>query len=297
MASRSDDAVTTIPTGLYPRLLNMTSQTMDSATQAVLFKARHFSLGVAASQEFLYLAEERFADLRDELEEFAPHPFDHYTLSFWSGEEAGAMVEWLIVVSKDAKTGLHKAGSIVLRWGSEEIPNGFWMMDRQEVFSSDLDSLDDTIRHEVEMAQGTWNMIDAFRLILAKPGAIVINRGEARKAKLFKGKRYQHFTASEITIDLDKVKFRTTAFRTGYGKTPRLYEYRAHLCHSRLQPGCQHVWEATETSTPEHPRWECVKCAGRRWHRRAGVRGDPTKGVIQHRYKVIKGERDVTVPA
>ena len=65
-----------------------------------LHRAHHFAFGLEASEALLYLAAQQ--DWLDEYQEFAPHPFEEYTVSFWTGSEQG-IVEVMLAVHHEGE--------------------------------------------------------------------------------------------------------------------------------------------------------------------------------------------------
>lgn len=300
-----------VPADLHPRILDYASINFNAQVRQTLFRSQHFALGLDASQDFLSLTSDRFRDLRDELAGFAPHPFERYTFTFWVGEEGGAMVECLCIVQPHPDDGTPLAAMSMMRWGDRDtINHATAMMSREDALGKlpETDS-DPTLEYHRDLSMTAWRFVDVFRLLMARRQGVMVNQGGAPRSAMRKGKRVHFYSSSQITIDLDAVKERKVATHNGHGKSPSAYQYRAHLCHSGGRTGCDHFWveiggrmDANNVWQPdaEYPRqnatWECYHCGRHRWHRRAGQRGDASKGFVKQTYRVVKGESDL-VPA
>jgi len=269
---------TDVPPGLEHRLLDMASvESLDDRVQsAFLYRAHHFSLGVEASQALLYLAAD--PTWLEDYGHFAPHPFPDYTVSFWIGHPKGIAEMYTMVATRP--NGEVYADSILMRWGSDE-PVGY--THQHPPVQRDSMPLADMPPHQTL----TWMMNDAFRLLLAKPGGVTINKGGPNRHALRKGKRVTFYSKSEITIDLDKALRDKVLVNTGLGKMMPVYQYRAHLCHSGGSRHCEHEFERDYERN--NPYWTCTKCGRNRWHRKAGTRGSAEIGYVRQTYKVKKG--------
>lgn len=301
------ESVATIPRDLAPRIRDYASINFNAQIRGMMFRAQHFSFGIDASQYFLDLTAERFRDLRDDLAEFPPHPFDTYTFTFWVGDAGGQMVECMCLVQPHPDDNTPQAALVMMRWGDPDTINHTTaMMSREDALDAPEDVASDPVMGQViEVSRTAWKFIDVFRLLMARQQGVVINKGGPAQAATRKGKRVHFYKPSEIKIDLDAVK-RDVIYHTGHGVAPRAYQYRAHLCHSGgKERGCDHFWieigGRMDTNLvwhpdAEHPRsnatWECYHCGRRRWHRKAGQRGDASKGYAQQSYGIVKGGND-----
>lgn len=261
------------PGGVEHRILDHVSTTPKTFPQgrAFLHRAHHFAMGVEASQQLLLLAAE--SDWLEAHAEFAPHPFDEYTVSLWTGSPEG-MAEVLVSVMLNGH-GDHIANIVTLYWDSNRF-DGYdgAALPRDLANASDSHTL-------------AWRFCDAFRLLLAQPRRVVVNHGPGNRHAIRKGRRVTFYSKSEIKIDLDAVPKIIQAHRTGNGRMMPAYQYRAHLCHSGGTKGCGHSW--TLDPERETPFWTCDKCGRRRWQRRAGQRGSAEVGFVRQTYKVVKG--------
>lgn len=281
--------------GLKHRILDKITSTPMAAKQKAFFHhSHHFALGPDASQMLLMFAKD--ADFLEQHQQYCPHPFDGYTVSLWSGSEDG-MVEVLLLVSRQAHGYFPEIAT--LPWG-EERPQWHGHNDEGEVFSRE-----NSLRPDAPAGQRlSWKFCDAFRMLLAQKRGVTVNKGPGNRTAVRKGKRVTFYSKSEITIDLDAVEREQIVARTGYGHMMPVYQYRAHLCHSGGQKGCEHYWielggHMTDQGwIPDNqfPRanatWECYHCGRRRWHRKAGTRGSAEIGYVQQTYKVKKGKDD-----
>lgn len=301
--------VTSIPADLRPRILDYTAlhQGPQSTIKPILHQAQHFALGLTASQDFLRYSTAPYADLIEELRQFAPHPFESYTLSFWMGNEDGRMIECLIIVGPRSVDRVATATIVTMTWG-EDAPNetGAELITREQ---AQLAEVGGEFQLSLRRGEVAWKFVDVFRVLLSQPGVIVVNKGGSRHTGLHKGKRVTYYTASQITIDLDKMREQaaTPVHHTGYGRMMPNYGYRAHNCHSGgLRHGCDHFWieiggrmDENEVwhPDPQFPRWnatwECYHCGRRRWHRKEGRRGDSSIGYVKQKYKIVRGENDI----
>lgn len=310
---------TPIPAGLKPRLRDFISENMPNKPKikSAMFKATHFSLGLNASQSFMDCCTSDWNDIRESLDTFAPHPFDNYSFSFWMGTGISMIETFILVGQGDA--GEMRVGMMLMHSDQdlpvddilELVPRSALtsMMASMEKFDGDVPP---ELRKGVERINAGWLFTDVFKLLLARPGVTMINQGSARRTGLSKGgKRVSYYSSSDITIDLDKARKIRTDHRTGHGKSPANYGYRAHCCHDAKgrAKGCEHYWieiggrhdeDEVWHPDPENGRgnatWECYHCGGRRWQRRAGRRGDGGLGFIKQTYTVKDGEDDI-VPA
>ena len=279
-----DGVWTHVPVGLSHRLLDMVStyQMASGRHRAFLHRAHHFSFGVDASQSLLIATEHK--DLLEQMAEFAPHPFDEYTFSFWTGDDAGNMVEVMVTGAKDESDGEFYTEMLGLVWGSDTVrqyrtpTNRTWTREHVRIAG-------DEAPPEQKVS---WMFNDAFRLLLAQPKGITVNKGPGNRTAIRKGKRVTFYSKSEIKIDLDAKSLVRPSHHTGNGKMMPVYQYRAHLCHSGGTRGCEHVWIRDEER--ENPYWTCEKCDRRRWHRKSGVRGSAELGYVRQTYKVVKGQ-------
>jgi hypothetical protein len=266
--------------GVEHRILDIVSSRPSRSAQhkTFLHRAHHFAFGVEASQVVLDLAGE--PEWIERYAGFAPHPFDAYTVSLWTGAPSG-MVEVLLAVHYEG--GEPYVEIATLPWGQDE-PRAYNGTGDKTWTRDDLYANMDAAPHDQRLG---WVLCDAFRLILAQPRLHTINKGPGNRHALRKGKRVTFYSKSEIKIDLDAATKVRTSVRTGNGHMMPVYQYRAHLCHSGGQRGCEHVWIRDEER--ETPFWTCDRCGRKRWHRRAGSRGSAEVGYVRQTYKVRKG--------
>lgn len=244
-----------------------------------LHRAHHFAFGLEASEALLYLAAQQ--DWLDEYQEFAPHPFEEYTVSFWTGSEQG-IVEVMLAVHHEGEDPYPEI--VTLLWGTTDLTTYHKGGERSWKRDAVMANLDQAPSHQ----RLAWKFCDAFRLIMARSQYHTINKGDPTRHSIRKGKRVTFYSKSTVTINLDAVKMIRTNFRSGYGRMMPVYQYRSHLCESGGRPSCAHVWIKDEER--ENPYWTCASCGRRRWHRRAGVRGSAEVGYVRQTYKVIKGQ-------
>lgn len=300
---------TTVPTDLRPRLLDQLSQEFqDPRLRRTLHNATHLSLGIDASQQLSIMVGDDWGNLRQDLAGFAPHPFEDYTLTFFMGIGNGEMAECGILVQQ-GPDGPRASEMVVLPHRSERIVlDGLIFMGREYARTAKL-SGSPNLDKKRESIIASWKFIDTFRLMLAAPGALTLNKGTTlTRTGLYKGRRVTYYTSTFVTLDLDKLQHHQIVQHTGSGRAMPNYGYRAHLCHSGGDCSCEHHWieiggrmfDDRWQPDAEHPRlnatWECYHCGRRRWHRRAGERGSLAVGEVRQTYRIKKGSRDV-VPA
>jgi len=295
---RRDGVMATIPEGAHPRLLDaITAETggkslLSNRLRQMLHRSHHFKLGFKASEYLLALTVDDV--LVQDIQPFAPHPFDLYTVSLWIGTEDGGVAEALLIVDCETAGG-PTASLLFIPWGTDRpfIGSG----------SSTRVSFDD-LESDPQARLG-WLLCDAFRLLMSRPVGRTIIRGGPPRTAVRKGKRVHFYSASEIKIDLDAVKQDRVVGGNGFGKMMPVYQYRAHLCHSGGQRGCEHEWISIggimteagqwipDNQNPRsNPFWECYHCGRHRWHRKAGTRGSAEVGYVRQTYKITKGEDD-----
>lgn len=284
---RTDGIISEIPPGAEHRILDKLSSGTSHVPPINLHRAHHFKLGFKASEYLLELSVDQLA--REQIE-YAPHPFDEYTVSLWAGTEDG-VAEVLVMVTT-AADGTPMASLMWLVWGKEYVVPGLKMTERSA--SLDIGADSQTIL--------AWILCDAFRLLMAHPAGRTIMRGGPPRSAIRKGKRVHFYSASEIKIDLDAAKRDRVVAGNGFGKMMPVYQYRAHLCHSGGQRGCEHfwieiggvmrdgLWVPDKDHPKQNPNWECYHCGRRRWHRKAGTRGSAEVGYVRQTYNVVKGD-------
>lgn len=290
---RQDGIMARIPEGATHRVLDIFSTHVGhqrmTAIKHDLYRAHHFKLGFEASEYLLGLTVDDI--LVEELQSFAPHPFDNYTVSLWIGMETGEVAEAMITVH-DLQDGTHGVSLMFLPWGSDNLVSEWKMFQRAEIADSTAPAT----------ARLGWLICDAFRLLMSRPAGRTIVKGGPPRTALRKGKRVHFYSASEIKIDLDAAKKDRIVGGGGYGKMMPVYQYRAHLCHSGgLLRGCEHEWIEIggimrdgkwfpdKDHPKQNPNWECYHCGRRRWHRKAGSRGSAEVGYVRQTYNVTKG--------
>lgn len=272
--------VTDLPEGgVEHRILDTVSSQprQSSAHRTFLHHAHHFAFGVEASQALVLLSSE--TDWLHTYADHAPHPFDAYTVSLWTGSPSG-MIEVMLAVHYEH--GEPYVEMATLLWGEDEVVSyntGGKTWTREATYAASEEA-----PHDQRLA---WAFCDAFRLLLSKPGVAVVNKGPGNRHAIRKGRRVTFYSKSEITIRLDPGQDVRTVFRDGTGKIMPVYQYRAHLCHSGGTRGCEHVWIRDEER--ETPFWTCNACGRKRWHRRAGTRGSAEVGYVRQTYRVKKG--------
>lgn len=265
-----------LPADLRHRILDDISAAAYGKSKAYLHRAHHFEFGIEASQALVLLAGE--GEWLDDYAEFAPHPFDDYTFSMWSGSDNGTMVECLVSCHVEGED--HYVEIATLEWGTNDLrvhQDAAGTYKRSETGK-------EGIPHHQKLA---WRFNDAFRLLMATPSARVINKGQGPRHAIRKGKRVTFYSKSEITIRMDAPLRQQVVEHNGLGRMMPVYQYRAHLCHSGGSRHCEHTFERDHERT--NPYWTCTKCGRRRWHRKAGTRGSAEIGYVRQTYKVLKG--------
>jgi hypothetical protein len=287
----SDGILHPIPEGAHHRLLDWASievaQRPDRISgKAYLHRAKHFKFGFQASEYMLSFCTKK--ELLEQMQAYAPHPYPDYTISFWTATQEGVAEGFISVRLNE---GRHEACMLAKPWEGEKIIGA----ENEYTTRGGSDTKACTL---------TWLICDAFRLLLAQPGASHISAGGPPRAAIRKGKRVHFYSASESTINLDAAKRVIQHHSTGHGKMMPAYQYRAHPCHSGGTPGCEHFWIEIggrfqdEQWVPDQqfgrarPTGECYHCGRRRWWRREGQRGNAGIGFVKQSYKLIKGDDD-----
>lgn len=134
----------------------------------------------------------------------------------------------------------------------------------------------------------------ALLLLLNQPRATHYVKVPPRRGWInSKPKPYMGF--HNVTVSL-AAKEQTIALSEGNGTLRRRHQVRGHFCHdqkardSMRVAGCIHEWQACHDDwtiwrnapPDEVNHWACPACAGKRWWRAAHVRGDASKGYVDH---------------
>lgn len=275
---------------IFDTLVNDMPAAIEGASRIrpLLFQTRHFVLDSDACQFLTRLASED--GLLAELREFAIPPFDKLAISHRYGKEHVGYPtatfgtdpaefqsltlwdhgEWKLFVAAADGSSL----AAVPGW-TYNLPHGAVANDK---------ALE---RGDAEKVLGSLalhrTLIDAFFLILARPGSYQVNFNEARRT-LRKGKPVKFFARSEIKIDLTDVKTFRRGFYTGARAPSRRHEVRRHFTHFGGDRAHSHAWEPLD-SEDGRKRWLC-SCGRRRVERGPFGRGDANRGYVHQHYAI-----------
>jgi len=285
--------LTQLPAGIEPRVRKYTSAEASKTQgplKSFLHKAHHFELDLAASQDFMEMADEwlKHDGVPNAIED--PHPFEDYSFTLWLGMQS-VMVETLVM--KTMQNGIDVTSLINLPWG-EKIPD--WRAPfasrrfafeatEQDIELQKANNIDEAAKASMLMA---WHFCDIFKRLLMRPGALKIGPTSKNTIGVFKGTRTTYYGASNITIDLDAVRHLPTKGSSPSGRKLGEHDVRAHMCYSRtVQADCDHLWEGHPENTHKHARFTCPLCGGKKWTRKGGKRGDASIRVVPKKtYKV-----------
>jgi hypothetical protein len=132
---------------------------------------------------------------------------------------------------------------------------------------------------------GDLRVIIALALMLIRPSMLkVIHEQAEERHRTIMGPR-TFFTHNVVTIKMRPeamVRRVCSTARKEYA-TKRRHEVRGTYCHDRPAKSrtCIHDWREIEPT-----QWQCVKCGGKRWWRKAHERGDVKRGWVNKHYVV-----------
>lgn len=131
---------------------------------------------------------------------------------------------------------------------------------------------------------GDLRVIIALALLLVRPSMVKVIGGHAEERHRTTMGQRTFFAHNVVTIKMNPdvlIRRITNSARIEYAKRRR-HDVSGTYCHNRAGRGqCVHDWQEFE---PLH--WECAKCHGLRWWRKAHQRGDPTVGYVTKHYVV-----------
>lgn len=140
------------------------------------------------------------------------------------------------------------------------------------------------IKAEVEEA---WFPVIVLALMQQRVLVVPDRQFRPKGAMILKGRRVPFLGRSVIEIALPRVVHATDGESAGHGAPKRRHEVAGHWCFNRrVDPGCAHDWQALVSGQ----RYQCAKCGGKRWRRRAHERGNATLGWVQQERHVVRGE-------
>lgn len=140
-------------------------------------------------------------------------------------------------------------------------------------------------QHVQEMAMGTAgdirNLWSAL-LWLNRPTHVTYSNQPAGR-RFVRGKLVAYKAHRIVEIDLHKRKTLRRAFvLSGERLSPRRHKVRGAFHHHGGELGCSHDWPVLPD---EDGIWTCTKCRRRRWWVKNHVRGDATRGWVDHDYE------------
>lgn len=134
---------------------------------------------------------------------------------------------------------------------------------------------------------GDMRNIWAALLWLNRPVHTTISNQPAGR-RFFKGKQIAYKAHHAVEIDLHKHRSIRRAFvLSGERLSPRRHRVRGAFHHTGGTFACSHVWPLTP-DVDGH--WKCHRCGRLRWWQKDHMRGDSTRGYVDHTYGVTTGE-------
>ena len=123
----------------------------------------------------------------------------------------------------------------------------------------------------------------ACLLWLNRPGH-TINTTEPAGRRFLRGREIAYKTYRIVDIDLGRMRSLRRAFvLSGPRLSPRRHNVRGAFHHHGGDVACEHQWPL---APDVDGRWQCKSCGRLRWWQRDHVRGDATRGWVDHDYNV-----------
>lgn len=103
------------------------------------------------------------------------------------------------------------------------------------------------------------------------------------------GKLVAYAAHRVVEIDIGHCRTVRAAFRSGLRErlSPRRHQVRGHFSHRGGNVHCHHQWPLLADQDGD---WRCTRCGRLRWWRENYVRGDATRGWVEHEYDVTGGD-------
>jgi hypothetical protein len=145
----------------------------------------------------------------------------------------------------------------------------------------------DTISTMLMNSAGDVRNVWAALLWLNRPAHTMISNQPAGR-RFFRGKQVAYKSHHTVEIDLHKMRSLRRAFvLSGERLSPRRHKVRGAFHHMHGNAGCSHDWPLLPD---EDLHWKCNRCGRVRWWVKDHVRGDATRGWVEHDYSVTTGE-------
>ena len=123
----------------------------------------------------------------------------------------------------------------------------------------------------------------ACLLWLNRPGH-TINTTEPAGRRFLRGREIAYKTYRIVDIDLGRMRSLRRAFvLSGPRLSPRRHNVRGAFHHHGGDVACEHQWPL---APDVDERWQCKSCGRLRWWQRDHLRGDATRGWVDHDYNV-----------
>lgn len=143
------------------------------------------------------------------------------------------------------------------------------------------------VRTMLNYGAGDVRNMWAALLWLNRPAHTIISNQPAGR-RFFRGKSIAYKASHTVEIDLHKMRSLRRAFTlSGERLSPRRHKVRGFFAHKHGSTGCSHDWPLLPD---EDMHWVCKRCSRVRWWVKDYVRGDATRGWVDHSYEVTTGE-------
>lgn len=143
------------------------------------------------------------------------------------------------------------------------------------------------IQNILATGAGDVRNVWAALLWLNRPTHTIISNQPAGR-RFFRGKQVAYKSHRTVEIDLHKFRSIRRAFTlSGERLSPRRHKVRGFFAHKHGNAGCSHDWPLLPD---ENMHWTCQRCSRVRWWVKDHVRGDATRGWVDHDYEVTTGE-------
>lgn len=148
------------------------------------------------------------------------------------------------------------------------------------------DQLANDLANLLQGCSGDLRNVWAALLWLNRPVHTVITNQPAGR-RFLRGKSVAYRAHHAVEIDLHKHRSIRRAFvLSGERLSPRRHKVRGAFHHSGGQFACSHDWPLMP-DVDGH--WKCHRCGRLRWWQKDHVRGDATRGWVDHTYEATTG--------
>jgi len=157
----------------------------------------------------------------------------------------------------------------------------------ERIYSAHGENTARVVRKMLVQGAGDVRNVWAALLWLNRPAHTIVSNQPAGR-RFFKGKQVAYRAHHTVEIDLHKHRSLRRAFvLSGERLSPRRHKVRGAFHHMHGSPGCSHEWPLLPD---DDQHWTCTKCGRVRWWVKNHVRGDATRGWVDHDYSVTTGE-------